>query len=121
MHQTRHSLQRVYHVVPAPGIILILGAILLDPLCATLAQLPVSTDRAIQAPYMAQFLAEPYYIGMPAITTAAGGVTFPPAVDDTIGFSLVGIDYDEWIPQWQSCIGVVPWQGLGLQTMTFVE
>jgi len=37
---------------------------------------PVSTDEAIKAPYMTQFLAEPYYIGMPAITTAAGGRTF---------------------------------------------
>ncbi|UCF16274.1 MAG: PQQ-binding-like beta-propeller repeat protein, partial [Phycisphaerales bacterium] len=37
---------------------------------------PVSTDRVIKAPYMTQFLAEPYYIAMPAITTAAGGRTF---------------------------------------------
>ena len=37
---------------------------------------PVSTDTVIKAPYMTQFLAEPYYIGMPAITTAAGGRTF---------------------------------------------
>lgn len=37
---------------------------------------PVSTDTVIKAPYLTQFLAEPYYIGMPAITTAAGGRTF---------------------------------------------
>ena len=37
---------------------------------------PVSADQVIKAPYMTQFLAEPYYIGMPAITTAAGGRTF---------------------------------------------
>jgi outer membrane protein assembly factor BamB len=37
---------------------------------------PVSTDKVIKAPYMTQFLAEPFYIGMPAITTAAGGRTF---------------------------------------------
>jgi len=37
---------------------------------------PVSTDKVIRAPYMTQFLAEPFYIGMPAITTAAGGRTF---------------------------------------------
>ena len=37
---------------------------------------PVSTDTVIKAPYMTQFLAKPYYIGMPAITTAAGGRTF---------------------------------------------
>lgn len=37
---------------------------------------PVSTDSIIKAPYMTQFMATPYYIGMPAITTAAGGRTF---------------------------------------------
>lgn len=37
---------------------------------------PVSTDEVIKAPYMTQFLAEPFYIGMPAITLAAGGRTF---------------------------------------------
>ncbi|MEQ8789248.1 MAG: PQQ-binding-like beta-propeller repeat protein [Pirellulaceae bacterium] len=37
---------------------------------------PVSADTAIKAPYMTQFMAEPYYIGMPSITTAAGGRTF---------------------------------------------
>ena len=37
---------------------------------------PVSSDQGIQAPYMTQFLATPYYIGMPSITTAAGGRTF---------------------------------------------
>jgi len=37
---------------------------------------PVSNDRLIKAPYMTQFLAEPYYIGMPSVTTAAGGRTF---------------------------------------------
>jgi len=33
---------------------------------------PVSTDKVIKAPYMTQFLAEPFYIGMPAITTRQG-------------------------------------------------
>jgi outer membrane protein assembly factor BamB len=37
---------------------------------------PVSNDTVIKAPYMTQFLAEPFYIGIPAITTAAGGRTF---------------------------------------------
>ncbi|HJN19028.1 MAG TPA: hypothetical protein QGH10_26245, partial [Armatimonadota bacterium] len=37
---------------------------------------PVSTDSAIKAPYLTQFLAEPYHITMPSITTAAGGRTF---------------------------------------------
>lgn len=37
---------------------------------------PVSGDSAIKAPYMTQFMAHPMYIGMPSITTAAGGRTF---------------------------------------------
>ncbi|NNE90865.1 MAG: PQQ-binding-like beta-propeller repeat protein [Verrucomicrobiales bacterium] len=37
---------------------------------------PVSEDIHIKAPYMTQFMAKPWYIGMPAITTAAGGRTF---------------------------------------------
>jgi outer membrane protein assembly factor BamB len=37
---------------------------------------PVSTDTVIKAPYMTQFMATPYYIGMPSITTAAAGRTF---------------------------------------------
>jgi len=37
---------------------------------------PVSNDENIRAPYMTQFLAGPYYIGMPSVTTAAGGRTF---------------------------------------------
>jgi len=37
---------------------------------------PVSHDQVIRAPYMSHFLAEPFYIGMPAVTTVAGGRTF---------------------------------------------
>jgi len=37
---------------------------------------PVSRDQVIKAPYMTQFMANPLYIGMPSITTAAGGRTF---------------------------------------------
>ena len=37
---------------------------------------PVSLDQVIKAPYMTQFLAKPFYIGMPSVTTAAGGRTF---------------------------------------------
>ena len=37
---------------------------------------PVSEDTIIKAPYMTQFMAKPYYIAMPSITTAAGGRTF---------------------------------------------
>jgi len=37
---------------------------------------PVSTDTVIRAPYMTQWLGLPYYIAMPAVTTAAGGRIF---------------------------------------------
>lgn len=37
---------------------------------------PVSEDAIIKAPYMTQFMAKPYYIAIPSITTAAGGRTF---------------------------------------------
>lgn len=37
---------------------------------------PVSEDTLIKAPYMTQFMARPCDIGMPAVTTAAGGRTF---------------------------------------------
>jgi len=37
---------------------------------------PVSKDTVINAPYMTQFMADPKYIGIPSITTAAGGRTF---------------------------------------------
>lgn len=37
---------------------------------------PVSNDEVIKAPYMTQWLGLPYNIGMPSITTAAGGRTF---------------------------------------------
>lgn len=37
---------------------------------------PVSHDQVIQAPYMTQFLGEPYYIAMPAISVVAGGRVF---------------------------------------------
>lgn len=37
---------------------------------------PVSTDKVIKAPYITQWYGGPLYIGMPAVTTAAGGRTF---------------------------------------------
>lgn len=37
---------------------------------------PVSVDTVIKAPYMTQWLGQPYYIAMPAITTVAGGRIF---------------------------------------------
>lgn len=46
---------------------------------------------------------------------------FPPAVGGTVGFSLLGIDYDSSGLEWFGCIDNAPWAGQGLQTMTFVE
>jgi outer membrane protein assembly factor BamB len=37
---------------------------------------PVSQDQVIKAPYMTKWLGRPFYIAMPAITTAAGGRIF---------------------------------------------
>jgi len=37
---------------------------------------PLSKDTVIKAPYMTKWLGAPYYISMPAITTAAGGRIF---------------------------------------------
>jgi len=46
---------------------------------------------------------------------------FPPAVGDQVGFSLLGIDYDDSALEWFGCIENAPWAGQGLQPMTFVE
>jgi hypothetical protein len=46
---------------------------------------------------------------------------FPPTVGTTVGFSLLGIDYDNGALEWFGCIENAPWAGLGLQTMTFIE
>jgi hypothetical protein len=46
---------------------------------------------------------------------------FPPAVGGTVGFSLLGIDYDSSGLEWFGCIDNAPWSGQGLQTLTFVE
>jgi outer membrane protein assembly factor BamB len=37
---------------------------------------PVSTDTVIHAPYLLQWLGEPYYVAMPTVTLAAGGREF---------------------------------------------
>lgn len=37
---------------------------------------PLSTDTVIKAPYLVQWLGEPYFVAMPTVTTAAGGRTF---------------------------------------------
>jgi len=48
---------------------------------------------------------------------------FPPSVGDNVGFSLLGIDYDDGALSWFAGISVFPWTdtGLGLQPMYFVE
>ena len=50
---------------------------------------PVSDDEIIKAPYMTQWLGTPYYIAMPAISTAAGGRLFIAMghIDD-LGFAV---------------------------------
>ena len=50
---------------------------------------PVSEDSIIRAPYMTQFLTGPFYIGMPSVTTAAGGRTFL-AIGHIAGFPQGG-------------------------------
>jgi hypothetical protein len=47
---------------------------------------------------------------------------FPPAAGDTIGFSVLGIDYDNSAQEWFGCThNAFPWQSAGLQSLTFVE
>ena len=53
--------------------------------------------------------------------TAMQGVLAAPAVGDQIGYSLLGIDYDNSVLEWFGCVEGFPWTGTGLQTMTFVD
>jgi len=46
---------------------------------------------------------------------------FPPSVGDSVGFSLLGIDYDDGALSWFAGITTFPWTGGGLQPMFFVE
>ena len=46
---------------------------------------------------------------------------FPPSAGDSVGFSLLGIDYDDGALTWFAGIGAFPWTGSGLQPMYFVE
>jgi hypothetical protein len=46
---------------------------------------------------------------------------FPPNVGDSVGFSLLGIDYDNGALGWFAAIDVFPWTGNGLQSMYFIE
>jgi len=46
---------------------------------------------------------------------------FPPGVGDSVGFSLLGIDYDDGELTWFAGITTFPWTGGGMQPMFFVE
>ena len=46
---------------------------------------------------------------------------FPPSVGDSVGFSVLGIDYDDGALGWFAGNGALPWTGNGLQPMYFVE
>jgi hypothetical protein len=46
---------------------------------------------------------------------------FPPDVGDSVGFSVLGIDYDNGALGWFAGISSFPWTGMGLQPLYFVE
>ena len=46
---------------------------------------------------------------------------FPPNVGDSVGFSVLAIDYDDGALGWFAANGDFPWGGLGLQPMNFIE
>jgi len=46
---------------------------------------------------------------------------FPPSVGDSVGFSVLAIDYDDGALGWFAANGSFPWSGLGLQPMYFVD
>ncbi|MHC4228324.1 MAG: DOMON domain-containing protein [Planctomycetota bacterium] len=46
---------------------------------------------------------------------------FPPNVGDSVGFSVLAIDYDDGGLGWFAANGDFPWGGLGLQPMNFIE
>ena len=46
---------------------------------------------------------------------------FPPNVGDSVGFSVLGIDYDNGAMGWFAGNGAFPWTNIGLQPMYFVE
>jgi len=48
--------------------------------------------------------------------------TFPPNVGDTVGFTVLGIDYDDGaVGLFGTNAGSFPWEGNGLEAMTFIE
>jgi len=46
---------------------------------------------------------------------------FPPNVGDSVGFSVLAIDYDDGVLGWFAGNGALPWTGMGLQPMNFIE
>ncbi|NUQ63878.1 MAG: PQQ-binding-like beta-propeller repeat protein [Pirellulales bacterium] len=69
---------------------------------------PLSTDSQAKAPYRSQFLAEPYYVPLPAVTVAAGGRVFK-------AFGHVGFKEREWpwlntLAAFNGYNGVVLWR-----------
>jgi len=46
---------------------------------------------------------------------------FPPNVGDSVGFSVLGIDYDYGVLGWFAGNGDFPWSGMGMQPIYFVE
>jgi hypothetical protein len=46
---------------------------------------------------------------------------FPPNVGDSVGFSVLAIDYDDGALGWFAANGDFPWGGMGMQPMYFIE
>ncbi|MHC4116936.1 MAG: sugar-binding protein [Planctomycetota bacterium] len=46
---------------------------------------------------------------------------FPPNPGDSVGFSVLAIDYDDGALSWFAANGAFPWTAMGLQPMYFVE
>lgn len=57
-----------------------------------------------------------------AMTGDFAADVFPPAVGDAVGFTVLGIDYDDGALSWFGTnAGSFPWQGNGLETMIFID
>lgn len=57
-----------------------------------------------------------------AMTGDFAADVFPPAPGDSVGFTVLGIDYDGGTLEWFGTNATsLPWQGNGLETMTFIE
>jgi len=46
---------------------------------------------------------------------------FPPDVGDSVGFSVLAIDYDDGVLGWFAANGDFPWGAMGLQPLYFIE